>query len=88
MIQNSTTVLKKQIERNVRFRLAQISSKNRIMVVLTMLALFGMLALYMTVSSLYNIGKGRRKMSIERIERLQLEFQTDSLKPIKRFDYE
>jgi hypothetical protein len=55
-----------------------------------MLLLFGGLSIYMTVSSIYNMGKknGQQQMQIEHIKRLELEHKVDSVKQIKQFDYE
>lgn len=83
MIRNSIAILKKRTERYVRSRLEQMSPQSRIRTVLLLLAFFGTLAFYMTVSSLYELGKGKRNISIERIRYLNPESQTDSIKTIK-----
>lgn len=83
MIRNSIAILKKRMERYVRYRLEQMSPQSRIKTVLLLLVLFGTLAFYMTVSSLYELGKGKRNISIERIRYLKPESQTDSVKTIK-----
>ncbi|ATS11006.1 DUF3989 domain-containing protein [Porphyromonas gingivalis] len=83
MIRNSIAILKKRMERYVRYRLEQMSPQSRIKTVLLLLVLFGTLAFYMTVSSLYELGKGKRNISIERIRYLNPEAQTDSIQTIK-----
>ncbi|SJL30919.1 hypothetical protein PGIN_84-3_00192 [Porphyromonas gingivalis] len=71
------------MEQYVRSRLEQMSPQSRIRTVLLLLVLFGTLAFYMTVSSLYEPGKGKRNISIERIRYLKPEAQTDSIQTIK-----
>ncbi|SJL19286.1 hypothetical protein PGIN_3-3_00427 [Porphyromonas gingivalis] len=71
------------MEQYVRSRLEQMSPQSRIRTVLLLLVLFGTLAFYMTVSSLYELGKGKRNISIERIRYLKPEAQTDSIQTIK-----
>ncbi|WP_373804069.1 MULTISPECIES: TraL conjugative transposon family protein [Bacteroidales] len=88
MMKNNLTLLKKRIEKTLRSELEKLTPENRTVVVLVLLTLFGALAIYMTVSSMYNIGKGGRKMSIERIERPPLQQRTDSIKPLNKFDYD
>lgn len=88
MMKNNLNLLKKRIEKTLRSELEKLTPENRTVVVLVLLILFGALAFYMTVSSMYNIGKGGRKMSIERIERPPLQQQTDSIKPLNKFDYD
>lgn len=83
MIRNSIAILKKRMERYVRSRLEQMSPQSRIKTVLLLLVFFGTLAFYMTVSSLYELGKGKRNISIERIRYLKPESQTDSIKTFK-----
>lgn len=88
MMKNNLTLLKKRIEKTLRSELEKLTPENRTVVVLVLLIMFGALAIYMTVSSMYNIGKGGRKMSIERIERPPLQQRTDSIKPLNKFDYD
>jgi hypothetical protein len=56
-----------------------------------MLLLFSGLSIYMTVSSIYNMGKkSGRQMEIEHIKRLELEHtqKADSVKQLNDFNYE
>jgi hypothetical protein len=56
-----------------------------------MLVVFSGLSIYMTVSSIYNLGKGKgQELQIEQMEtlRLQLEQQRDSINRQKLYDYE
>jgi hypothetical protein len=56
-----------------------------------MLFVFGAGSIYMTVSSIYNMGKkSGQGMQIEHIKRLELEQtqKADSINQINRFDYE
>ena len=68
-----------------------LSPDARVIVILTMLLLFGGLSIYMTVSSIYNMGKkSGQQMEIEHIKRLELEHtqKADSINQLNRFDYE
>jgi hypothetical protein len=56
-----------------------------------MLLLFGGLSIYMTVSSIYNMGKkSGQQTQIEHIQRLELEHtqKADSINQLNRFEYE
>jgi hypothetical protein len=62
------------LEDGLRGLLGRMTPDRRVILVLTMLFVFGGLSIYMTVSSIYNIGKKSRvQMEIERIETLRLE---------------
>lgn len=51
----------------------RITPEGRVAVILVMFAVFGGLSVYMTVASVYNIGKSDgRELGIEHIDRLQL----------------
>ena len=92
MIRKKITNLRDRIEDGLRSLLGQISPDGRIVVILVMLFLFSAASIYITVSSIYNIGKksGREQMQIEHIKRLELEQQqkADSINQLKRFEYE
>ena len=71
--------------------LGQISPDGRIAIVLIMLLLFTAGSIYMTVSSIYNMGKrSGRQMTIDHIERLELQQnqESDSINHKKELDYE
>ena len=68
-----------------------ITPDKRVIVILTMLVVFGGLSIYMTVSSIYNFGKDKgERMQIEQIEvlKLQLEQQRDSINQQNLYEYE
>ena len=92
MIRKKITNLRDRIEDGLRSLLGQISPDGRIVVILVILFLFSAASIYITVSSIYNIGKksGREQMQIEHIERLELEQQqkADSINQLNRFEYE
>ena len=92
MIRKKITDLRDRIEDGLRSLLGQISPDGRIVVILVMLFLFSAASIYITVSSIYNIGKksSREQMQIEHIERLELEQQqkADSINQLNRFEYE
>ena len=92
MIRKKITDLRDRIEDGLRSLLGQISPDGRIVVILVMLFLFSAASIYITVSSIYNIGKksSREQMQIEHIKRLELEQQqkADSINQLNRFEYE
>ena len=92
MIRKKITNLRDRIEDGLRSLLGQISPDGRIVVILVMLFLFSAASIYITVSSIYNLGKksGREQMQIEHIKRLELEQQqkADSINQLNRFEYE
>ena len=92
MIRKKITNLRDRIEDGLRSLLGQISTDGRIVVILVMLFLFSAASIYITVSSIYNIGKksSREQMQIEHIKRLELEQQqkADSINQLNRFEYE
>lgn len=62
------------LEDGLRGLLGRMTPDRRVILVLTMLFVFGGLSIYMTVSSIYNIGKKSGvQMEIERIEALRLQ---------------
>jgi hypothetical protein len=62
------------LEDGLRGLLGRMTPDRRVILVLTMLFVFGGLSVYMTVSSIYHIGKKSGvQMEIERIEALRLE---------------
>ena len=80
------------LEDKLRSIVRPLSPDTRVIVILTMLLLFGGLSIYMTVSSIYNMGKksGQQQMQIEHIKRLELEHkqEADSVKQLNDFNYE
>ncbi|MDH6310279.1 hypothetical protein M2451_003131 [Dysgonomonas sp. PFB1-18] len=92
MIKDKLTAVRDWVEDGLRSLLGQITPDGRIIIILVMLFVFGAGSIYMTVSSIYNMGKksGQEQMQIEHIKRLELEHtqKTDSINQINRFDYE
>ena len=92
MIKKKITDVRDWMEDGLRSLLGQISPDGRIVVILVMLFLFSAASIYITVSSIYNIGKksSREQMQIEHIKRLELEQQqkADSINQLNRFEYE
>ena len=79
------------IEYFLRGICGRITPDKRVIVILTMLVVFGGLSIYMTVSSIYNFGKDKgERMQIEQIEalKLQLEQQRDSINQQNLYEYE
>lgn len=61
------------LEDGLRGLLGRLTPDRRVILILTMLFVFGGLSMYMTVSSIYNFGKkSGRQLEIERIEAVRL----------------
>lgn len=91
MIKEKITFVRDWIEDGLRSLLGRITPDGRIITILIMLFLFGGGSIYMTVSSIYNMGKSKgQQMQIDHIERLELQQkqQTDSINQLNRFNYE
>lgn len=91
MIKKKLTAVRDWMEDGLRSLLGQITPDGRIIIILVMLFVFGAGSIYMTVSSIYNMGKkSGQEMQIEHIKRLELEYtqKADSINQINRFDYE
>ena len=91
MIRKLINQVNEWLEDKLRSIVRPLSPDTRVIVILTMLLLFGGLSIYMTVSSIYNMGKkSGQEMQIEHIKRLELEQtqKADSINQINRFDYE
>ncbi|MDD3063285.1 MAG: TraL conjugative transposon family protein [Massilibacteroides sp.] len=92
MIRKLINQVNEWLEDKLRSIVRPLSPDARVIVILTMLLLFGRLSIYMTVSSIYNMGKksGQQQMQIEHIKRLELEHkqEADSVKQLNDFNYE
>ena len=92
MIRKFINQVNEWLEDKLRSIVRPLSPDARVVVILTMLLLFGGLSIYMTVSSIYNMGKksGQQQMQIEHIKRLELEHkqEADSVKQLNDFNYE
>ncbi|GHT57640.1 conjugal transfer protein [Bacteroidia bacterium] len=77
------------LEDILRGLLGRMTPDRRVILILTMLLVFGGLSIYMTVSSIYNFGRDRgERMQIERIEALKLQLeqaQRDSINNLNKF---
>jgi hypothetical protein len=74
MIRKLFKKLNEWLEDGLRGLLGRMTPDRRVILVLTMLFVFGGLSIYMTISSIYNIGKKSGvQMEIERIEAIRLE---------------
>ena len=80
-------------EDGLRNLLGRLTPDRRVILIVILLMIFSGLSIFMTFSSIYNLGKDRgEKMQIDHIERLQLELKkirhkTDSLKQLNNFQY-
>ena len=91
MIRKKITNLRDRIEDGLRSLLGQISPDRRIVVILVMLFVFSAGSIYMTVSSIYNMGKKNgQQMQIEHIKGVELEYQqkADRINHKNDFNYE
>lgn len=90
MIKNQINRLRKWIDGGLRRMCNGLSPKRRLITVLAFFVIFGSMAIYMTVSSIYNIGKRAEKeyMEIEHIEKFELPHSNDSINHIKKQMYE
>ena len=98
MVKKAINNFRDWLEDHLRRMCGEITPDKRIVVILTMLVLFGGLSIYMTVSSIYNFGKDKgRQMEIQRIETLKLEYerqqpadiqQRESINELNYFEYE
>lgn len=89
MIRKLINRVNEWLEDRLRSIVRPLSPDARVIVILTMLLLFSGLSIYMTVSSIYNMGKkSGQQMEIEHIKRLELEHKADSINQLNRFKYE
>ena len=92
MIKKKLDAISDWIDDGLRSLAGRISPDGRIIVILCILLLFGGGSIYMTVSSIYNMGKknAQQQMQIEHIKQLELEpqQQADSVKLNTSLDYE
>ncbi len=86
MVKKAISKLNEWFEDMVRGLVGRMTPDRRVILVLTMLFVFGGLSIYMTVSSIYNIGKKSGvQMEIERIEAVRLQQEQarrDSIKQL------
>lgn len=82
MIRKILSRVSEWLEDRLRNLIRPLSPDGRVILIVTMLILFSGLSIYMTISSIYNLGKDKgEKMQIEQIETLRLQQQQrDSIK--------
>ena len=91
MIKKKLIAVRDWMEDSLRSLLGQVTPDGRIIIILIMLFVFSFASIYMTVSSIYNMGKkSGRQMQIEHIKRVELEYRqkTDSINHKNDFNYE
>ncbi|KAF5054102.1 hypothetical protein DSECCO2_391590 [anaerobic digester metagenome] len=92
MIKKKMTAIGDWMEDSLRSLLGRITPDGRIITIVILLLVFGGGSIYMTVSSIYNMGKknAQQQMQIEHIKQLELERQqqADSVKLNNSLDYE
>jgi len=89
MIKRFFNKINEWLEDGLRGLLGRLTPDRRVILVLTMLFVFGGLSIYMTVSSIYNFGKKSGiQLEIERIETLRLQQEQarrDSINRLNNF---
>lgn len=92
MVKKRFADIRRRIEEYLQVTLGRISPNGRIVIILAMLILFGAGSIFITVSSIYEMGNknANKQMQIEHIERLELENRQkpDSINPLNNFNYE
>ncbi|GHT60340.1 conjugal transfer protein [Bacteroidia bacterium] len=88
MVKKLFSKINEWLEDILRGLLGRMTPDRRVILILTMLLVFGGLSIYMTVSSIYNFGRDKGdKMRIEQIEtlKLRLEQQRDSINNLNKY---
>lgn len=87
MIRKIINRINEWLEDRLRSLVRPLSPDARVIVIVTMLIVFSGLSIYMTVSSIYNLGRGKgEQMQIEQIETLKLQQQQrDSINHQNKF---
>ena len=76
MIRKIINRINEWLEDRLRSLVRPLSPDARVIVIVTMLIVFSGLSIYMTVSSIYNLGRGKgEQMQIEQIETLKLQLE-------------
>ncbi len=91
MIKKKLIAVRDWMEDSLRSLLGQVTTKGRIIIILTMLFVFSFGAIYITVYSTYNEGKkSGRQMQIKHIKGVELDYRqkTDSINHKNDFKYE
>ena len=91
MIKNQINRLREWIDGGLRRVCGGLSPQRRLITILAFCVIFGSMSIYMTVSSIYNIGKRdaeKKYMEIEHIEKFELQHSNDSTNHVKKQMYE
>jgi len=91
MIKKKLIAVRDWMEDSLRSLLGQVTPNGRIIIILTMLFVFNFGSIYMTVYSIYNMGKkSGRQMQIKHIKGVELDYRqkTDSINHKNDFKYE
>ena len=79
------------VDYGLRRLCGELTPEKRLITILAMCVIFGIGSIYMTVSSIYNIGKRdaeQKYLELEHIKRLELQYSNDSIKQLNRKEYE
>ena len=82
--------LSDKVDEWLRRMCGRLTPGKRLAVILTMLLSFSCLSIYMTVSSIYNMGKrdaAKEMIEIEHIRNINLRQKQDSINNYKYYDY-
>ena len=78
MIKKKLIAVRDWMEDSLRSLLGQVTPNGRIIIILTMLFVFRFGSIYMTVYSIYNMGKkSGRQMQIKHIKGVELDYRQD-----------
>ena len=89
MIKKQVNRFRDWIEDGLRRVCGGLSPNVRVITILAFCVIFGSLSIYMTVSSIYHIGKRDAElMHIEHIKQLELQHSNDSINLLKQKVYE
>lgn len=91
MIKKKLIAVRDWMEDSLRSLLGQVTPNGRIIIILTMLFVFSFGSIYMTVYSIYNMGKkSGRQMQVKHIKGVELDYRqkTDSINHKNDFKYE
>ena len=79
------------VDYGLRRMCGELTPEKRLITILAMCVIFGIGSIYMTFSSIYNIGKRdaeQKYLELEHIKRLELQYSNDSIKQLNRKEYE
>ena len=79
------------VDYGLRRMCGELTPEKRLITILAMCVIFGIGSIYMTVSSIYNIGKRdaeEKYLVLEHIKRLELQYSNDSIQQLNRKEYE